>query len=134
MPHQPTVLIAHHLPHVSITLQHLLHQAGVRNITVVWQGDEAVAKALSLQPDLVLLDVLLPQIDGYGACQMIQQGWDTHGGRVWLLSERASHVDVDQARQVGAERVIEEPFDPDEVVALVQQTLGLKAMPTALAG
>ena len=50
MPHQPTVLIAHHLPHVSITLQQLFQKAGVRKINVVLKGDEAEAKALSPQP------------------------------------------------------------------------------------
>jgi DNA-binding response OmpR family regulator len=125
--------VAEDQPHVLITIQYLLEsQANVKVITAS-NGRDAIDLAVKHRPALVLLDIMMPEVDGYTACRAIRQGWGGHPGRIWFLTARSSHMDRNQAQEVGGERFITKPFDPDELVALVQRELGTAGPSTAAA-
>jgi DNA-binding response OmpR family regulator len=83
-------------------------------------GEEALAKALELQPDVVLLDVLMPRIDGYTVCQRLRA--DARGAAIPVILLTANFISADQevARQAGADDFVVKPFDPYELMARVK--------------
>ena len=83
-------------------------------------GQEALTKALDLQPDLVLLDVLMPRIDGYTVCARLRA--DRRGASIPVILLTANFITADQevARRAGADDFVVKPFDPCELMARVR--------------
>jgi DNA-binding response OmpR family regulator len=83
-------------------------------------GEEALAKALELQPDVVLLDVLMPRIDGYTVCARLRA--DARGATIPVILLTANFISADQevARRAGADDFVVKPFDPYELMARVR--------------
>ena len=83
-------------------------------------GQEALTKALDLQPDVVLLDVLMPRIDGYTVCARLRA--DRRGATIPVILLTANFISADQevARRAGADDFVVKPFDPCELMARVK--------------
>ena len=83
-------------------------------------GQEALTKALDLQPDVVLLDVLMPRIDGYTVCARLRA--DQRGAAIPVILLTANFISADQevARRAGADDFVVKPFDPYELMARVK--------------
>jgi DNA-binding response OmpR family regulator len=86
-------------------------------------GAEALAKALELQPDLVLLDVLMPVIDGYDVCARLRADPRAAGIPVILLTANFISADHDRASEVGADDFVVKPFDPGDLMVRVRSLL-----------
>jgi DNA-binding response OmpR family regulator len=86
-------------------------------------GHEALTKALDLQPDVVLLDVLMPRIDGYTVCARLRA--DRRGATIPVILLTANFITADQeiARQAGADDFVVKPFDPNELMMRVKALL-----------
>ena len=123
MGEKPHVLIVDDQPHLLLTLEYLVRTVEGVSVLTATNGVDAVEFAAENKPRLVLMDVVMPELDGYAACQMIRQRWGRYCGQIWLITTRGSHADLDQARQVGADRCITMPFDPDLVLQMVRETL-----------
>ncbi len=87
---------------------------------------EALTKALDLQPDVVLLDVLMPRIDGYTVCARLRA--DQRGAAIPVILLTANFITADQevARQAGANDFVVKPFDPYELMARVKALIGAR--------
>jgi DNA-binding response OmpR family regulator len=83
-------------------------------------GQEALTKALEVRPDVVLLDVLMPRIDGYTVCSRLRA--DDRGAGIPVILLTANFITADQevARQAGADDLVIKPFDPCELMARVK--------------
>ena len=83
-------------------------------------GQEALTKALDLLPDVVLLDVLMPRIDGYTVCERLRA--DRRGAAIPVILLTANFITADQevARQAGDDDFVVKPFDPCELMARVR--------------
>lgn len=119
----PVVLIADDQAHIVLALEFLVRSLGKARVMTATDGRDAVAKAIEHKPALVLLDVMMPQIDGYTAGKMIRESWADHPGQIWFISARGSRTDADQAREVGGDRFINKPFDPDRVLKEIRQAV-----------
>lgn len=119
----PVVLIADDQAHIVLALEFLVRSLGKARVMTATDGRDAVAKAIEHKPALVLLDVMMPQIDGYTAGKMIRESWAGHPGQIWFISARGSRTDADQAREVGGDRFINKPFDPDRVLKEIRQAV-----------
>jgi DNA-binding response OmpR family regulator len=86
-------------------------------------GQEALTKALDLQPDVVLLDVLMPRIDGYTVCARLRA--DHRGAAIPIILLTANFISADEeiARQAGADDFVVKPFDPYELMERVKALL-----------
>ena len=86
-------------------------------------GQEALTKALDLQPDVVLLDVLMPRIDGYTVCARLRA--DHRGATIPVILLTANFINADRevARRAGADDFVVKPFDPYELMARVKALL-----------
>ena len=84
-------------------------------------GQEALTKALDLQPDVVLLDVLMPRIDGYTVCARLRA--DDRGAAIPVILLTATFITVDLvvARRAGADDFVVKPFDPYELMTRVKE-------------
>jgi DNA-binding response OmpR family regulator len=84
-------------------------------------GDEALQLALSHQPDLAVLDVMMPKQNGYELVASLRQDERTKLMPIILLSARAGRADALYGRQVGADEYIQKPFDSVELVERVEK-------------
>ena len=119
----PSVLIADDQPHIVLALEYLVRSLGDAQVMTATDGRDAVAKSITHKPALVLLDVMMPLIDGYTAGKLIREGWAGHPGQIWFISARGSRTDADQARAVGGDRFINKPFDPDRVLGEIKKAI-----------
>jgi CheY-like chemotaxis protein len=84
-------------------------------------GMEAIAVAAEWQPDLILLDVMMPVMDGPATFAQLRQNAETAGIPVIFMTARAQAREVDRFRSLGAIGVIAKPFDPMTLAALVRR-------------
>jgi len=89
-------------------------------------GEAALAACASRVPDVVLLDVMLPGIDGYEVCQRLKA--DPHLARARIVLMTAGHQETERirAREAGAELYLAKPFSPAQLLELVQSQLALR--------
>ncbi|MBN1218625.1 MAG: response regulator transcription factor [Anaerolineae bacterium] len=98
-------------------------------VTKVYDGEAALGEWTRDQPDLIVLDVNLPKLDGFAVCQQIRQQDDTP---ILLLTVRDEEDDIVRGLELGADDYITKPFSPRQLVARAQAVLrraGKKAAP-----
>ena len=117
------VLIADDEANIRNILDFTLHAEG---FTVIGarNGDEAFTLAVSEQPDIVILDVMMPDTDGIEACRRLKRDERTSRLPVILLTARSSSDDRRRGREAGADAYITKPFSPSKVVATLREILG----------
>jgi DNA-binding response OmpR family regulator len=87
-------------------------------------GEEAWAMALDNKPDLAVLDVMMPKLDGFELTRRLRAEESTRRMPIILLTARAQDADVQQGFDAGADDYIRKPFSPQELRARVQAILG----------
>ncbi|MFP5310330.1 MAG: response regulator transcription factor [Actinomycetes bacterium] len=92
-------------------------------VTLAGDGDEAIAKVRELRPDLVLLDVMMPNRDGWSVCEEMKSDPELKDIPVVFLSARAQDADVLRGRALGADNYVTKPFDPIDLLELVQDLI-----------
>ena len=85
-------------------------------------GEEAIAQDEAHHPDVVLLDLVMPQLDGKGALQGILQ--HDGGARVVILSSLGAQGDIEECLRLGAASYLQKPIDPDAMVRVLRQAIG----------
>ena len=90
------------------------------NAEIAHDGQEGLASARSLAPDLIILDLMLPRLGGIEVCNRLRQESDIP---IIMLTARESHVDRIKGLDSGADDYIVKPFNPDEVVARAKAVL-----------
>jgi DNA-binding response OmpR family regulator len=95
-----------------------LEKAG-HAVDVVMAGDEALERLRGSPPDVVVLDVMLPGVDGLTICREIRSRPETAGAAIIILSARAAEGDRIRGLELGADDYVTKPFSPKELVARV---------------
>lgn len=126
-----TILVADDEPANRALIQRRLERAGYRVLTAQ-NGREAVDVALKSLPDLVLLDVMMPVMDGLEACQLIKETEATHDIPVIFLSARDETDLKVSGLNLGANDYISKPFKAEELIARVSVAMRLKRERDAL--
>jgi two-component system alkaline phosphatase synthesis response regulator PhoP len=116
------VLIVDDEPNIVISLEFLMNQSGYE-VGIARDGEEALAQMTAFQPDLVLLDVMLPLRSGFEVCQQIRENraWDRV--KVLMLSAKGRDVEVSKGLALGADAYITKPFSTKELVEQVRSLL-----------
>ena len=104
------------------TLYQTLEGKGFR-LLVARSGEEALRIARKAQPDLILLDIMMPGIDGYETCARLKSDETTRHSVVIFLSALQSSEEKVRGLSMGAMDFITKPFDPDEIIARVSLQL-----------
>lgn len=90
-------------------------------------GLEALRLARDIHPDAIILDVMLPGLDGYKICRMLKYDENFADISIVMVTSRARQSDRDTGYHTGADEYITKPFKPEEVVAAVKHLMGSKA-------
>ena len=121
-----TILIVDDEPsNVEILCQEL-DEEGYELVTA-GDGEQAMIKVNEHQPDLILLDVMMPKVDGFTVCRILKGSGRTVLIPIILLTSLRSHEDRVRGIEAGADDFISKPFEPDELLAKIRSLLRLKA-------
>ena len=100
-----------------------LGMEGYEVITAL-DGDQALERVKAEKPDLIVLDIMMPKLDGYEVCKNIKSSAETQHIPVILLSAKGRNVDQKLGFDVGADDYITKPFSPRKLVERINQLLG----------
>jgi diguanylate cyclase (GGDEF)-like protein len=117
-----TILVVDDDPDIARFVEVNLRSAGY-DVAVAGDGEEALDKASEIRPDLVLLDVMMPRIDGFEVAQRLRRSPQTANTSIIMLTAKALSADKVTGLQSGADDYIIKPFDPIELLARVKGTL-----------
>lgn len=118
------VLIADDEQNIVISLEFLLRREGFEVLIAV-DGAEALAKVRAEKPDLVLLDVMMPKMNGFDVCQALRADPELAGTRVLMLTAKGRDTEVSKGLGLGADAYMTKPFSTRELVAQVRALLGM---------
>src|SRR5438067_7363878 len=116
----PKVLIVDDEPDVLLLLRIELEAEGYETLLAA-DGETALRRIFEERPDVVLLDVMMPVVDGWGVLQRLAE--HPSDVRVIVLSAKASDDDVSRALELGAHEYVTKPFDPAALLATVAHVL-----------
>lgn len=92
-------------------------------VVVAVNGKEAVEIARQQQPDLILMDIMMPNVDGFSACYTIKRDKATSAIPVVMLTGVGFELNKKLSREIGAEGYITKPFNPDDLRAVIDRLL-----------
>lgn len=118
-----SVLIADDDPNIVLALKFLMEKAGYR-VRAVPDGQSAVAALAEERPDLVLLDVMMPGLNGYDVCAAIRADPGLAATRIVMLTAKGLDAERDRGLGLGADLYITKPFSTKDVLAKVRELLG----------
>lgn len=110
------VLVVDDSPVDSKHLLRILQDAGC-SVTVAMSGIEALAKVQADKPDLILLDVNMPDLDGFGTARKLKQDADSKNIPVVFVTSKHQKVDRVFAQMLGAKGYVTKPYTPDQILA-----------------
>ena len=116
------ILVVDDDPDIARFVEVNLRSAGY-DVAVASDGEEALERAGDLRPDLVLLDVMMPRIDGFEVAQRLRRNPQTANTSIIMLTAKALSTDKVLGLTAGADDYIIKPFDPIELLARVKGTL-----------
>lgn len=119
-PSEKRILIADDDPVILRLIQVNLELEGYEVITAA-NGIEAVKEATAQIPDLVILDIMMPRLDGYQACEQLKANDATKDIPVVFLSAKAQQGDIEKGKTYGVAEYLTKPFDPSELLEVVER-------------
>jgi DNA-binding response OmpR family regulator len=116
------VLIADDEPNIVISLEFLMKREGHR-VSVARDGDAALEAIRREQPDLVLLDVMMPGRSGFDVCQAVRADEALAGVKILMLSAKGRDTDLAKGTALGADAYMTKPFSTRELADKVREML-----------
>ncbi len=116
------VLIVDDEENIVISLEFLIRQAGY-DLQIAHNGVEALAQVATFQPDLILLDVMMPQINGYEVCRQVRENRAWQAIKIIMLTAKGREAEIAKGLAIGADSYIVKPFSTKELVAEVRRVL-----------
>jgi two-component system alkaline phosphatase synthesis response regulator PhoP len=116
------ILVAEDEPSIVISLEFLLRGAG-HDVTVARNGSDALTLTEKLRPDLVVLDVMLPVVDGFEVCRRIRGNSATRDTRILMLTARGRQSEMDKGLAAGANAYMTKPFATRELLETIASLL-----------
>ena len=106
------------------TLEELTDTCDIQVLTAS-DGDEALSLILEEKPHLVFLDIMMPKKDGLTVCKEVTQNPDCKDTQILLLTAKGQTSDRERGKAVGAIDYLTKPFDPDYILNITKELLGL---------
>ena len=116
------ILIVDDEPSVVVPIQFLMEQQGYR-VMIAERGEDALDLIYQYKPDLVLLDIMLPGIDGYEVCEIIRLNPNFRKVKIIFLTAKGREEEIAKGLALGADAYITKPFSNTELVAKVKELL-----------
>ena len=100
-------------------------QANGYEVDISSDAPEGLEKAIKFKPDLIILDVMMPIVNGYNFCRLVKSQEASRHIPIILLTSRSEAEDRKIGKEVGADAYITKPFDIEELLKTVRDLLGL---------
>jgi len=120
------ILIVDDEPDVVQLIDYNLKAAGYDVVTAA-DGTEALDKARTASPNLIILDLMLPEVDGLDVCKVLRRDRSTAGIPIVMLTAKATETDRVLGLELGADDYVTKPFSPRELVLRVKRLLRAEA-------
>ena len=117
------VLIVDDETNIVISLEFLMEQAGY-DLRIASGGQEALDQVATFEPDLILLDVMMPQINGFDVCRRIRENPAWQQTKIIMLTAKGREVEIAKGLALGADAYVTKPFSTKELLAQVRHILG----------
>ncbi|BBO20634.1 MAG: response regulator [Burkholderiales bacterium] len=118
------ILIVDDEPNIVVSLEFLMKREGFE-VAVATDGEAALKSVEEKQPDLVLLDIMLPKKNGFEVCQTIRANPDWQGVKIVMLTAKGRDTEVAKGTALGADAYMTKPFSTKDLIAQVRQILGI---------
>ena len=119
-----SILVVEDEPNIVLSLRFIMEQAGFV-VRVAEDGQQAVEEISREAPDVVLLDLMLPERDGFSVCEIVRADPELANTKIIVLSAKSREIDRDRAMRLGADDFINKPFSTRDLGDRVRQVLGL---------
>jgi len=120
---QKKILIADDNQNIREALSYLLEDEGYK-LWLARDGAETLAMVKEVRPDILFLDVMMPEMNGYEVCRTIKNDPDLGKTYVIMLTAKGQVAEQERGRDVNADEYIVKPFSPMEILAKVKKILG----------
>ncbi len=117
------ILVVDDEPTIVRLMEFILARQGHEMLVAV-NGEEALQKVRAARPDLVLLDIMMPRIDGYAVARAVRADPATAALPIIMLSAKAQEEDIRKGVEIGVDEYITKPFSPEHLVQVVAAYLG----------
>lgn len=121
------ILIADDEPHIRRLIEQSLEELEDEGVVILTapDGQEALDVIRKERPDLIILDVMMPLMNGFDVCEKTKSDQSLNSAFVMLLTAKGQEYDRRRGESVGADRYMTKPFDPDELLATARKVLNL---------
>ncbi|MCS6859120.1 MAG: response regulator [Abditibacteriales bacterium] len=119
----PKILVVEDEPENQLAIRVILTVEGFEVVSVE-DGRLALQAAQEQQPDLILLDVMMPEINGFEVLAQLRQHETTRGIPVIMLTALAQRADVAKAVEAGVDDYVAKPFEPDDLIERIRKAIG----------
>ncbi|MGD9508812.1 MAG: response regulator transcription factor [Geminicoccaceae bacterium] len=116
------VLVVDDEPNIVMSLEFLMRRAGFE-VAVARNGREALEALEGVPPDLLLLDVMMPEFDGYEVCERIRARPEWCATKIVMLTARGREVERERGLSLGADAYVTKPFSTRDLVEQVKRML-----------
>jgi DNA-binding response OmpR family regulator len=123
----PRILVVDDEPDIAMLIKHALERSGDATVEVVTSGDAALTAVRNAPPDLLILDLNLPAVDGTDVCRLIRARPTTATLPIIMLTARTAETDRVSGLDLGADDYITKPFSLRELAARVRAVLRRRA-------
>jgi DNA-binding response OmpR family regulator len=118
-----TILVVEDEDNIALALEHLMRREGYA-LTRVASGADALPAIAREHPDLVLLDVMLPEVSGYEICQSVRLDPALADVKILMMTARGNAMEQRKGLALGADGFISKPFDVADLKAEVRRLIG----------
>jgi DNA-binding response OmpR family regulator len=108
----------------ALTLERLLLTRSAYDVVLARDGKEAVRQAIDQSPDLIILDVVMPHMDGFEACQELRRREETRNIPVIMVTTRGEGHHVETGFKAGCNDYVTKPIDGPELLSKVRNLIG----------
>lgn len=122
MVNQAKILVVDDEPNIVLAIEFLLQREGFL-VQKAYNGIEALEAVASFQPDIVLLDVMMPEMDGFEVAAQLRKRPDLADTKIIFLTAKGTQKDKETGYSKGAEYYMVKPFDNDVLVSTVHEIL-----------
>jgi DNA-binding response OmpR family regulator len=120
------ILIVDDEPNIVLSLEFLMEQSGYE-VAIARDGEQALQQMETFQPDLILLDVMMPVRNGYEVCQKIRENSAWNRVKIVMLSAKGRDLEVSKGLALGADAYVTKPFSTKDLLIQVQELLAGRA-------
>jgi DNA-binding response OmpR family regulator len=118
------ILIVDDEPNIVISLEFLMKKEGFE-VAVASDGDEALALVASFDPDMLLLDVMMPKKSGFEVCEALRADPQRAGLKIVMLTAKGRDTEMVKGLAIGADAYVTKPFSTKELVDKVKEMLAV---------